>query len=156
MAPVKDMRWEQGYIYRPFAIATTSLEFEYSKTIVEVHGARICASNLAVAWTSSGVEETILGGVVQGRKAFDPRGASQTSRRRMWEEAQRLEALVVAANGVSTHHLSSCTRYRDIKALSVLEARNVVKRTLRDIALSGWICNDGDSDFELDQEAQTV
>ncbi|KAH8171862.1 adenosine-deaminase (editase) domain-containing protein [Sarocladium implicatum] len=144
MKPLSGMSWDDSYRFAPFEVATTTLEFEYSKTSVQARSKKVSASNLAAAWTISGLEETILGGVVQGRKAFDVKGASRLSRRGMWVEALKVEASL----GHTT--LLGVAAYGDIKALPAVGMRAVVKAEVRSRALSGWIQNQGDDDFRLD------
>jgi len=144
LEPMADAVWEDGHSFKPFRIDTTNLDFDFSKTSVEKRGAKISASNLAAVWTSSGIEETILGGVVQGRKAFDIRGASSMSRTRMWAKAKEL------GESLGGEFCLDVLTYRDIKALPALATRKTVKRDIRTKALTGWVCNEGDDDFQLE------
>src|SRR6187549_330039 len=61
--------WLGGYSFVPFRVETTTTEFHYSKKMVTARSDKISASNLAAAWTSYGLEESLIGGVIQGRKA---------------------------------------------------------------------------------------
>lgn len=144
MEPLYGMSWGDSYRFAPFKVATTKLDFHFSRTSVESRSDRISASNLAAAWTLSGLEETILNGVVQGRKAFDVKGASWLSRRGMWTKARALDAQLQAPVRLQAD------AYRGIKALSTLGRRAAVKSDVRSRALSGWIQNEGDDDFKLD------
>ncbi|KAF4344618.1 tRNA-specific adenosine deaminase 1 [Fusarium beomiforme] len=83
-------KWPGGYSFREFSIATTDLEFEFSKRAVQARADKISASNLAVTWSRSGFEESIIGGVIQGRKAFKKDAASRVSKSCMWEAANDL------------------------------------------------------------------
>ncbi|KAK8061245.1 hypothetical protein PG994_007611 [Apiospora phragmitis] len=113
MAAVKEKIDQQhgGYRFAPFRVDTTDLEFAFSRRGVTNRLARegaaaaaavaaaadkIAASNLAVAWTASGLEEASLGGTLQGRKLFDPRGASFASRRKMWVLAVEIASMLGA------------------------------------------------------------
>lgn len=142
-------QWEHGFSFRPFRVDTTILEFEYSKAAVESRSAQISASNLAAAWSRSGFEETILAGVVQGRKAFDIRGASRMSRRQMWIAAKELAAQIAKDSQKTGGSQLDMRCYRDIKALPALKARQSVKSDVRSETLTGWVRNEGDSDFEI-------
>ncbi|KAH6888087.1 adenosine deaminase/editase [Thelonectria olida] len=148
MKPVVGRRWPGGYSFKPFVMETTDQEFEYSKITVQARSDKISASNLAAAWSRSGFEETILGGVMQGRKPFIPKGASRTSRRRMWESASDLSNELGKEHSSISVHLKSRT-YQDIKSGPLLEERRRVKDDTREAALTGWIKNDGGSDFGI-------
>ncbi|KAK3990301.1 putative tRNA-specific adenosine deaminase [Cladorrhinum sp. PSN332] len=153
MNSLKGKRWDTpktGYAVVPFAVETTSKEFEYSKRSVAARSPpkkTAAASNLAVAWTVDGrVDEGLIGGVLQGRKAFTLKGASAVSRRSMWalakEIAQRLgdEELV---EGLSAE------TYDQVKEGKLLQGRRRVKEEVRRDALKGWLRNTGDETFSL-------
>lgn len=148
MRPVAGKQWEGGYAFNPFSVETTTIEFEYSKRSVQARAEKISASNLAAAWSSSGFEETIIGGVIQGRKPFDEKGASRMSRRVMWMEAR------VVADELDMHpELQNYLRlnsYYDVKNGTLLAQRRGVKSDVREIALKGWVQNEGDSRFRID------
>lgn len=141
-----------GYSFRPFEVATMELEFAYSKRSVAARaaeaGAGTAASNMAVAWTGHGMEETTLGGVLQGRKVFDPRGASFVSRRKMWALALEVAGMLGVGVLEVTKMLSSQT-YDDVKKSRLLETRRIVKRDATAEALKGWVRNKGDDNFGL-------
>jgi len=105
------------------------------------------ASNLAVAWTAGGeVEEGLIGGVLQGRKGFDVKGASLTSRRSMWAAAVAVAGMLgdeVISQGLRAES------YDGVKGGELLEARRRVKEEVRREALKGWLRNTGDGDFSL-------
>ena len=105
-------------------------------------GERLVTSNISVVWTP-GLQETLIGGVLQGRKQFDPRGASQICRRQMWRAAVD----VVALCGL----LGARRSYGDFKERSsTLRERRRVKSEVTTEALSGWIRNAGDDGFQLE------
>lgn len=141
--------WPGGYSFNPFAIETTELEFDFSKRIAQSRAAKIAASNLAAAWSSSGFEENILGGVIQGRKAFDVRGASRMSRRSMWESALKLARRLGGDYPELPKFLGSAT-YTDVQNGPLLAQRRQVKDDVRETALAGWIRNSGGSSFSLE------
>lgn len=147
MAALKDKKWGGNLAFRPFKIESTNLEFEYSRRSVAERADEISASNLATVWTVSGVEETILGGVIQGRKAFDPRGASKTSRLQMLSAAVSLGGRLAPVHD-SLHDLSQCS-YREVKEIAALRRRREVKQEVQVSALAGWIKNEGGSDFSV-------
>lgn len=143
----------EGYAFRPFKVEATTVEFEFSKRAVQARSSTISASNLAATWSASGLEETILGGVLQGRKQFDVRGASKTSRRQMWIKAKELSDNLSAtdAGGLMElqEHLSSASSYQDIKDGPLLAERRHVKSKVRQLSLKGWVRNQGDSGFGM-------
>ncbi|KAF7560736.1 hypothetical protein G7046_g3399 [Stylonectria norvegica] len=149
MKPMVGREWPGGYSFKAFSVETTDLEFEYSKRSVQARSANISASNLAAAWSQSGHEETIIGGVIQGRKPFHAKGASRMSRRSMWETAQALAETIGDEGSETAAYLSSGT-YRDVKNGPLLEARRLVKDDARSTALAGWVRNLGGVDFVLE------
>lgn len=152
MKPMAGKRWPGGYAFNEFQVVTTELDFEYSKKAVKSRSDKISASNLAAAWSRSGIEETIIGGVIQGRKPFTSKGASQMSRRMMWETSGALaDGLGHDYTGTSEH--LRCGTYRDVKAGQLLADRRQVKDHVRETALAGWIKNDGGSGFELEERS---
>ncbi|KAK0653840.1 putative tRNA-specific adenosine deaminase [Cercophora samala] len=146
----KPPAWENGYKTSPFRIETTQHEFDYSKRMVTARSEKISPSNLAICWTyNKGVEEGIIGGVLQGRKAFDIKGASAVSRRKMWALAVEVAEGVNGPEGELTKELRRGT-YDGVKEGSeLLEARRKVKDQVRAEALKGWVRNTGDGGFGL-------
>lgn len=145
MSPLAGRTWEGGYGFVPFAVRTTGEEFGFSKRVVAGRGGKVGGSNLAVAWTAGegGVEEGIIGGVLQGRKKVEVRGASRVSRRRMWEVAREIGGLL-GDEGV----LEGET-YRDVKESGPLALRRRVKEEVWRDGLRGWVRNQGDDEFEI-------
>ncbi|KAH6630448.1 adenosine deaminase/editase [Chaetomium sp. MPI-SDFR-AT-0129] len=151
--------WEGGgYGFWPFRVGVVrGGEFGFSRRGVEEAVAaaaapggapvKMVASNLAVAWAAGGeVEEGLIGGVLQGRKAFDVKGASLTSRRRMWEAAVAV-AEMIGDEGILRELRTE--RYDGVKEAVLLEARRRVKETVRGEVLKGWVRNTGDGEFGL-------
>ncbi|OTA56828.1 hypothetical protein K449DRAFT_387201 [Hypoxylon sp. EC38] len=180
-----------GYAFRPFGISTTSSEFAFSQRSVssalshcaeaqkkETTTAGIAASNLAVAWTSSGLIESTLGGVLQGRKqsAADKRGASFASRGELWGLAASVATLIsdlIMLEGVEVRgeedgkwgvedttknaaemieeiqKVLGSETYGEVKASTLLEPRRKAKEEARAEALKGWVRNLGDESFAL-------
>ncbi|KAM0356042.1 hypothetical protein ACHAPU_000435 [Fusarium lateritium] len=145
-----DKTWLGGYSFREFSVVTTDLEFEFSKRAVKARADKISASNLAAVWSHSGFEENIIGGVIQGRKAFKTNGASRTSRRSMWEAASELAGTIGESYNATATDLASGT-YHDFKEGRLTVYRQEVKHNARETALMGWIRNDGGSDFQLEK-----
>ena len=148
MKPLVGKEWLGGYSFKPFAVGTTDHEFDYSKRSVRAWSERISASNLAATWSLSGVEETILGGVLQGRKPFNTNGASRMSRSSMWQRAQHLADHLGDGHTDLVEYLQAGT-YKDVKDGALLSNRRTVKDDVRQTALAGWIRNIGGSDFRL-------
>ncbi|KAI1176491.1 adenosine deaminase/editase [Nemania sp. FL0916] len=189
MAPLATLKenpgQEGGYAFRPFSIQTTNLEFAFSRrsaaattttpssptpSTVKI---KITPSNLSVALTASGREETTLNGVLQGRKAADAdiRGASFASRRRLWGLAVRVAGLLSVDDDYTPPHIRDIQQalggamassdelqgeveierrsYAAVKASPLLEPRRRAKEVAREFALKGWVRNTGDEDFVL-------
>ncbi|KAF5542545.1 tRNA-specific adenosine deaminase 1 [Fusarium phyllophilum] len=149
---VAGKKWLGGYSFREFSIATTGLEFEFSKRSVQMRAGEISASNLAATWSRSGFEENLIGGVIQGRKAFKTDGASRVSRRCMWEAANDLASRIGGASSSTAICLGGKT-YHHLKQGQLMAHRRQVKDEAREMALSGWIKNDGGSDFQLEKRS---
>ncbi|KAF4994970.1 hypothetical protein FGRMN_5461 [Fusarium graminum] len=150
MNALVDETWLGGYSFREFSVVTTDLEFGFSKRAVKARADKISASNLAAVWSHSGFEENIIGGVIQGRKAFRTNGASRTSRRSMWEVASELAGRLGESYYATATDLA-CGTYRDFKEGRLTLHRQQVKNNARKTALMGWIRNDGGSDFQLEK-----
>ncbi|KAK4181433.1 putative tRNA-specific adenosine deaminase [Triangularia setosa] len=142
--------WHSGYKPVPFTISTTSHKFDFSKRSVTAKTEKISPSNLAVCWTyNKQIEEGIIGGILQGRKAFDIKGASALSRKKMWTLAVEVAEGMYGPDGELTKELKRGT-YDGVKQGSVLlEARRRVKEEVRGEALKGWVRNMGDGSFAL-------
>lgn len=141
--------WPGGYRFAPFTVETTGEEFVFSRAAVMSRAAGIAPSNLAAAWTCNGVEETILGGVLQGRKPFDDKGASNMSRRRMWMAAGETAACYLNGRGDMIRHGLRGQTYQHVKNGELLADRRRVKQHVRQSALAGWTPNQGDSNFQI-------
>ena len=150
MAPVATARWGGGYAFRPFSVEGTDVKFDFSREVASERSSRISTSNLAAVWTRSGLEETVLGGVIQGRRPFDINGASGVCRLKMWAEAKTLSDLLAGSEDET--RLGECYKkasYKDVKNGIALAVRRRVKTEVRDKALVGWVVDDRDSDFAL-------
>lgn len=152
MKSLVGIEWPGGYSFREFSVVTTDLEFQFSKRAVKARADKISASNLAAIWSFSGFEENIIGGVIQGRKAFKTNGASRTSRRSMWEAASNLAGRLGEQYSATAIGLASGT-YRGFKEGQLTTHRQQVKDNARETALAGWIRNDGGSDFQLEEHS---
>ena len=142
-------RWPGGYCFSPFKIHTTTREFAYSRRCPGVDNVKFAASNMATAWTENGLEEGIIGGILQGRKQSDPKGASLTSRRKTWSLVLEVSELVEEQAGQETQILFHSTSYQHVKDGVVLAGRSKVKDYIRAQVLRGWVRNTGDSGFAI-------
>lgn len=140
-----ETEWEDGYMFRPFVVQTAGLEFEYSRRGPRhSKGLRYVASNLATAWSCNGLEENLIGGVLQGRKQSDARAGSAVSRGKMWLLVDEI-ACQVQPDRIFT----SPGTYEALKNSPELTMRHKVKEDVRREALKGWVRNTGDDDFDL-------
>ena len=144
MRGVYGKRWSGGYAFQPFDVKTTDREFVFSRRRPGSPTARPKGSNIAALWTPR-LQETIINGVLQGRKQSDPRGASAVCRARMWKAA--LDTIALLALPALAHILST-SRHSHLSASDLFEERRHVKEDVRKEALRGWIRNEVD-DFEL-------
>lgn len=151
LAPVIIMDMPSGFCFSPIEVMTTSREFESSRRSATA-GEKLMPSNLAAVWTPY-CEESLIGGVLQGRKTGDPKGASALSK-------AKLSGLVLEISGLAGRE---CTRqldsenclealdeghYASLKALPQLAARRRLKEQVVENALQGWTKNTQD-DFSL-------
>jgi tRNA-specific adenosine deaminase 1 len=141
----KSKQWKGGYRWKTFDVRTTDSEFKWSRRMVP-QSAKGVASNLSAVYTPVWTE-TLIGGVLQGRKQLDPRGASRVCRRKMWEVALKVGAVV---GGEMVVRALGKGRYVDVKSDEGLEERKKVKEDVKSGGLNGWVKNTGDDDFELD------
>ena len=141
--------WGGGYGFQPFTVHSTSREFAWSRRAL-APGDKAMPSNLSAVWTPHW-QETLIGGVLQGRKQLDPRGASRISRRGMWIQGVRLAAMVggFASTMGSETLLSKDQTYRHVKDSSLLKERKRLKKDMQSV-LKGWIRNTGDDNWSLD------
>jgi tRNA-specific adenosine deaminase 1 len=140
LAAVSDAEWRAGYRWSPFDVKSTSREFSWSRRGVGA-GEKAVPCNLSAVWTPSW-QETLIGGVLQGRKQLDPRGASRICRRGVWGAAAR----VAVVAGVT---VLGKRRYEDVKCDDSSKERRRVKEDLTSTGLKGWVQNVGDADFAL-------
>ena len=132
--------WEgtkAGHQFRSFDVRTTGRQFAYS-----AQGAEAGGSNLSALWTPKR-QEILVNGVLQGRKQFDIRGASITSRRGLWNLA--LEFAVMAGVPAVLGNLDKAT-YGQAKESANLDRREAKDKAL-ETALTGWKRNERDDDW---------
>ncbi|KAK1780492.1 adenosine deaminase/editase [Copromyces sp. CBS 386.78] len=153
-----------GYVFREFKVETTGLEFAFSRRAILPSGSsstdtteakKLIASNLATLWTLNGPRdgEGLVGGVLQGRKQFDLRGASLLSRRKMWALAREVCSVMWSEGDVEIERSLGSTDlgYDEIKnGSTLLEGRRRAKEETKRVALKGWVRNTGDGAFKLE------
>lgn len=103
-------------------------------------------SNLSAVWTPSW-QETLIGGALQGRKQFDPRGASAICRRSVWRAAAQIAGIIGIPSLIEGLNRES---YREVKEGEMLSVRRAVKSEVKREALRGWVKNSGDDAFSLE------
>jgi tRNA-specific adenosine deaminase 1 len=135
--------WEgtkAGHQFKPFEVRTTGRTFAYS-----AQGAEAGGSNLSALWTPKR-QEILVNGVLQGRKQFDLRGASITSRRGLWKLA--LEVAAMAGVPAVLGNLNKAT-YGQAKETANLY-RTEAKDKALEKALAGWKRNERDDEWGLE------
>ncbi|OQO00800.1 hypothetical protein B0A48_13487 [Cryoendolithus antarcticus] len=133
------MEERRGMRYRPFGVEATSRNFEYAAPDEGAVG-----SNLSALWTPR-KSEVLINGVLQGRKQFDPKGASCVSRREMWKLAHEVAEACGARELCEVLHENT---YGGAKR-AMRGEREGVKDEVRRKALQGWRSNEGDEDWSL-------
>jgi tRNA-specific adenosine deaminase 1 len=150
MSVLKDKTWDGGYRFHDLKVNTTSREFKYSRRQVLADGEKVVPSNISASCTrnatSTPTVETLIGGVLQGRKQYDSRGASRVCKKKMWQLALEVAALVAVP--VIERSLKAAT-YSELKACQQLEGRKKVKDEVREKCLKPWVRNVGGEDFGL-------
>ena len=139
--------WPGGYSFRPFRVETTTREFAYSRRNA-TSGQKLVPSNISAVWTPNW-QETLIGGVVQGKRQGDSKAASKICRRAMW----KVVAEIAIASGVLilAKNLSLAgNKYDAWKEGVALKNRRAVKEDVKRDVLKGWIKNVGDDDFHLE------
>jgi len=127
------------YGFTSFQIMTTDKEFSYSRR--SLGEMEFTTSNKTTIWTPM-FTEILNNGILQGRKASDPKAASRISRRRMWE---------AVAEALSIDCTQPADVYGVVKSHPALEARRQTKAIVTK-ALSGWKSNHGDEVFTLEDK----
>lgn len=136
--------WSDGYDYKPSKVTTTSREFRFSKRMTANATDRV-PSNISAVWTPY-FQEVLIGGVQQGRKQFDARGASMTCRKRIWDATVKV---VASVNLTNFSEVMKIPKYTDVKQSNLLADRRQVKEDVRRCVLQGWVRNEQDDDFGL-------
>ncbi|KAK0655804.1 adenosine-deaminase domain-containing protein [Cercophora newfieldiana] len=152
MRSVAGRKWtEAGYEFVPFQVKVTAEEFEFSKRAIAARAEKSSASNLAVAWTAAGLEEGLVGGILQGRKQFVLNGASAVSRKGMWKLVGEVAQVLEEGNGEVIRQALGARTYDETKGGEPLDGRRGVKEEVRREALGGWVQNTGGGGFTMEQ-----
>ncbi|OQO03109.1 hypothetical protein B0A48_11364 [Cryoendolithus antarcticus] len=140
MKELGQMEERCGMKFLPFKMEATSRVFEYAAPDEGAVG-----SNLSALWTPR-KSEVLIKGVLQGRKQFDPKGASCVSRREMWKLARE----VAEVSGASeVYEALDSTTYGGAK-IRMRGERERVKEEVKRTAFKGWRTNSGDEQWSLD------
>lgn len=153
MAPVANVPWNGGFHFCALKILTTDREFEFSRRTEVTAHEKLVASNLAAAWTPY-FEESLVGGVLQGRKSFDPKGAGKSCKMSLWKVSTEIAKLLGDEEQDLIVTLES-TSYMQMKLGERFAQRQAVKEAVRRGALKGWVRNEGGDLFALENDSET-
>lgn len=142
-----ESRRESGYAWHAFEVRGVQKEFDWSRRKVS-KAEKAVPSNLSALWTP-GWQETLVGGVLQGRKQFDARGASAICRRSLWRMAAQIAGMAGLPLLVEVFGKHN---YQNIKRNEALATRREVKDNVKRESLKGWVKNVGDDEFGLEDE----
>ena len=134
MKSVANLTWPAGYEYRPFRVETTSVDFQYSRRGTTDNTDSCKGSNISAVWTPRH-QETLINGVLQGRRQTDQMGASALSRIRIWNLLMDTIGLIDVP---ALKNALGIPSYLDTKRSQYLEHRRHVKEDVKSEALKGW------------------
>ncbi|KAH8145002.1 uncharacterized protein LAJ45_11022 [Morchella importuna] len=141
MGPLVGRRWRGGYAFCPFAVRTTGVVFACSKREAErATPGKAIGSNVTAVWVRGVGGETLIGGVLQGRKQWaGVAGASRVCKARVWKAVSVVagvlgERALVGAVGKET--------YEGVKSGEWMVERRRAKEETREV-LGGWERNGG-------------
>ena len=144
LEPVSNKTWNAGYAFHAFDVRTTDEEFAFSRRSVSLPAA---GSNLSAVY-NPWLQESLINGVLQGRKQNDPRGGSALCNALMWKAASKVVAWTKTPDLLITMRIPT---YRELKEADVLAERRQIKEETRAEALKGWVRNVND-DFDVRHE----
>lgn len=144
MSPITDIKWSGGYSFNPFKFRKTEVDFEFSRRNILSSATAAKGSNICAAYAPN-LQESLINGVLQGRKQFAIKGGSALCNARMSHLVYQL--LVLLGKPVLSR-IQGNIGYKQLKGCGLLQDRSRVKDDVRRHALKGWIRNAGD-DFEL-------
>ena len=131
MQPLAREVWSSGYAFHPFKVRTTEFEFPFSRRST---ASTSKGSNITALWTPH-TQETLVNGVLQGRKQTDLRGASAISRTKIFGKFHEVSSLPGTLDRKEVLKIYS---YEDIKKCPVLADRREVKKKAKEEVLNGW------------------
>ena len=134
MLPAATSTWSGGYRYRPFCVETTEIDFQYSRRAAITNTVICKGSNVSAVWIPCH-QETLINGVLQGRKQTDQRGASALSRVQTWNLVMEIIGLLDVP---ALTNILKNPSYLDMKSSQNLEQRRRVKVEVKSEALKGW------------------
>ncbi|CAD6569105.1 MAG: hypothetical protein ASARMPRED_002410 [Alectoria sarmentosa] len=134
MKSVANLTWPAGYGFRPFRVETTVIDFQYSRK-AHINNTDSCkGSNISAVW-SPRQQETLINGVLQGRRQTDQMGASAMSRIQVYNLLLDIIGLIDSPAVKKALEIPS---YPDMKRSQYLEHRRRVKEDVKSEALKGW------------------
>lgn len=141
MAGVNGRDWGGGYTFKPFHVRTTDVVFPFSKREAQrkTRGMTV-ASNVSAVWVQNRGAETLIGGVLQGRKQFSGiKGASMLCKARLWKAVGGVAGIL----GLQTvQRAVNVEFYENLKEGKNMLPRNKAKEETRKV-LGGWPRNGG-------------
>lgn len=144
MKPITDFKWSGGYSFNPFKFRKTDIDFKFSRRNVLSSATALKGSNICAVYAPK-LQESLINGVLQGRKQFEIKGGSALCNARMSKLAYQL---LVLLGKPFLSRIQGNIGYQQLKECKLLQNRSKVKDDVRKHALKGWICNFGD-DFGL-------
>ena len=134
MSPVACATWPASYGFRPFRVETTDIDFHYSRRAAGTNLDACKGSNISAVWTPRH-QETLINGVLQGRKQTDLNGASALSRMQIWHLLLETSSLIDSS---VLENVLKMPLYSEMKESQSLEHRRCVKEDVKCEALKGW------------------
>lgn len=134
MVPIVGSNWLAGYGFRPFRVKTTEIVFHYARRAANTTSDGCKSSNISAVWTPRH-QETLINGVLQGRKQTDQKGACALSRVRIWDLLLDTIRLI---DTPALRHILEVFSYLDMKKSQNLEHRRHVKEHVIKEALKKW------------------
>lgn len=145
LKPETIANWPPSYQYQTFRVRTTNLEFSLSRRSGS-RGQKMTPSNLTAVYTPH-FQETLIGGVLQGRKQGDPQAPSIIARKSMWRAVADVTETI--GSPALLENVQKAT-YGEFKAASLFECRRRAANDVKSVVLKGWTPNCGDEAFGLE------
>lgn len=132
--------WSGGYKFAPFRVRTTGVVFSASRRVAEGGKGKVVGSNVCAVWVRGVGGETLIGGVLQGRKQWaGVAGASRVCRGRVWAAAVGVAEVLGGEGLLGSMRVET---YEGMKAGVRMRVRAGVKEEVRGV-LGGWERNGG-------------